>query len=364
MGLSVDWDVARSLAARTAPEDPRAGTDLAHELEAEFDAITPDAEAMVAAETGLPSLAGPARAKTADRMDWVEANLASFDRMSRKLIDKLEEGEDDEPGVFSKLVEPLGVGPKLAGAEVGLLLGWMSGRVLGQYDLLIAEDDNPEDQDWVYYVGPNILTLEQRYGFPRSEFRLWIALHECTHRAQFTGVPWMRAHFLSLVDELIDAVDPDPGRFVEAIKAMAAERKEGKPSRLDEGGLSAVFASPEQRATMEKITGLMSLLEGHGDITMNRAAGELIPSQDRFARVLSQRRKNAPPLTKFVQKLIGLEAKMNQYAHGEHFVLEVEAAGGRALFDRVWEAPEHLPNATEIRDPALWVERMREPAVA
>lgn len=363
MGLSVDWDLARRIAARTAPDDPRAGTDLARALDAEFAAITPDAEAMVAAETGLHSLAGPARAQTADRMDWVDANLASFGRMTKKLIDKLEDGED-EPGPFSRLVEPLGVGPKVAGAEVGLLLGWMSGRVLGQYDLLIAEDDEPDAQDWVYYVGPNILGLEQRYGFPRSEFRLWIALHECTHRAQFTGVPWMRAHFLSLVDELIDSVDPDPGRFVEALKSMAAERKQGKPSRLDDGGLSAVFASPEQRATMEKITGLMSLLEGHGDITMNRAGADLIPSQDRFSRVLSQRRQNAPPITKFVQKLIGLEAKMNQYAQGEHFVLEVERAGGRELFDRVWDAPEHLPTVTEIREPSLWVDRMREPAAA
>ncbi len=363
MGLSVDWELARKIAARTAPDDPSAGSSAALALEAEFAEVTPLAEQLVAAETGLVSSAGLARAKTADRMDWVEANIASFGRMTRKLIAKLEEG-DDEPGPFSKLVEPLGVGPKIAGAEVGLMLGWMSGRVLGQYDLLIAEDEDPDAQDWVYYVGPNIMRLEERYGFPTDEFRLWIALHECTHRAQFTGVPWMRTHFLSLVDELIDSVDPDPGRFLEAVKSMAADRKAGRPSRLDEGGLSAVFASDEQRATMEKITGLMSLLEGHGDITMNRAAGDRIPSQDRFSRVLSQRRSNAPPITRFVQKLIGLEAKMNQYAQGEHFVLSVEAAGGRELFDRVWDAPEHLPTVTEIRDPDLWVARMREPAVA
>ena len=96
----------------------------------------------------------------------------------------------------------MGAGPlapvaqKVAGAEVGALLGWMSTRVLGQYDLLVVEDESPEDQDIVYYVGPNVLALEKRFAFPPREFRLWLALHEVTHRAQFTGIPWLRTHYL------------------------------------------------------------------------------------------------------------------------------------------------------------------------
>ena len=73
------------------------------------------------------------------------------------------------------------LGPKIAGAELGAMLGWMSTRVLGQYDLLVIEDENPEDQDIVYYVAPNVLMLEQRYAFLPQEFRLWLALHEVTH---------------------------------------------------------------------------------------------------------------------------------------------------------------------------------------
>ena len=80
-----------------------------------------------------------------------------------------------------------------------MVLGWMSGRVLGQYDLLVIEEEDPGDQDLVYYVGPNVLALEKQFAFPPEQFRLWLALHEVTHRAQFTGVPWMREHFLGLV---------------------------------------------------------------------------------------------------------------------------------------------------------------------
>ena len=115
----------------------------------------------------------------------------------------------------------------MTGAQVGLVLGWMSTRVLGQYDQLLIEDEHPEEQDIVYYVGPNVVSIERRYGFPAREFRLWLALHEVTHRAQFTGVPWMRDHFLSLVE-------PDPGRGRPGPQAAAgrpAPRRRGDPGR-------------------------------------------------------------------------------------------------------------------------------------
>src|SRR5690606_37892406 len=138
------------------------------------------------------------------------------------------------------------VASRVAGVEVGVVLGWMSSRVLGQYDLLVVEDENPEDQDIVYYVGPNILGLEKRFAFPPREFRHWLALHEVTHRAQCTGIPWMREHFLGLVQETVNTVDPDPKRFAEALGRMATEIRGGR-NPLDDGGVMAVFASPEQR---------------------------------------------------------------------------------------------------------------------
>ena len=368
MSLTVDWETARKVAARVSQQDPFAESYLYRSLGPDFAEFTEQAERLVADATGLvpPS---PARGRVTDRPGWVDANLASFRRMLRPLLDKLGAVQASRTaaasaflgGTPARLAQM--IGPRVAGAEVGLLLGWMSGRVLGQYDLLIAEDDRPEDQDIVYYVGPNILALEKRYGFPPREFRLWIALHECTHRAQFTAVPWLRPYFLSLVNELLDSVDPDPKRFLEAIKSAVDQRRQGG-SPLKDGGVAALLATPEQRVTMAKVSGLMSLLEGHGDITMDRAGAGLIPSQERFSRVLSERRRNASGVNKFVQRLIGLEAKLAQYEEGEHFVREVEASGGRELFDRVWEGPENLPTIDEIRQPSLWIDRMAVPTGA
>ena len=289
-----------------------------------------------------------------DRAGWVHANINSFQRLLRPITDRLDETVASTP--FAPVAR------RIAGAEVGALLGWMSGRVLGQYDLLVIEDENPDDQDIVYYVGPNVLALEKRFAFPPREFRLWLALHEVTHRAQFTGIPWMREHFLGLVKSTVDAVDTDPKQLIDAIGRMATEIRNGT-NPLDEGGLAGLFSSPEQRKVLEQVSGLMSLLEGHGDVTMDRAGADRIPSSVRFGQVLRERRKQNNAMARLLQKLIGLEAKLKQYEQGEQFIEAVEKVGGTELLERAWEQPANLPTIGEIRDPGSWIARI-QPVVA
>lgn len=350
MSDSVDWELAKRVAAKISGREPFADSYHADSLEADFAELTREAEQLVSAETGLVSTAGPATARVTDRMGWVEANIASFQRLLRPITERLDEA------VGSGAMAP--ISRRMAGAEVGALLGWMSTRVLGQYDLLLVEDDRPEDQDIVYYVGPNVLALEKRFAFPPREFRLWLALHECTHRAQFTGVPWMRDHFVSLVNRTLDAVDPDPARMVDALRRLVDEVRAGQKP-LDSGGLATLLATPEQREVIDEIAGMMSLLEGHGDVTMDRAGEGLVPSADRFGRVLRQRRESAKGAAKLVQKLVGLEAKLSQYAQGEEFIERVELAGGPELLANAWRGPEFLPTVDEIREPQTWIDRVR-----
>ncbi len=354
MTSAVDWDVARSIAAKVNRDEPQLDDEARARMNADFDEFTALAEGLVAAETGLSSAAGAARGRVADRSMWVDANIKAFQRLLKPMLDQMAQ----ETGRFS-------VGPKVAGAEVGMMLGWMSGKVLGQYDLLVIEDEEPDQQDIVYYVGPNVAAIEDRFAFPERDFRLWLALHEVTHRAQFTGVPWMRDHFLGLVHETMDDVDPDPGRFVEGIKS-AIETKRGGGDPLADGGLTGVFANDKQKALLDQIGGLMSLLEGHGDVTMDRAGIGHVQGAERFGRVLHARRQNASKFVLLIQRLAGLEAKMKQYAQGEAFIEAVETHGGDALMTRVWDAPEFLPSLAEIREPERWIERMEtpEPVVA
>lgn len=350
---AVDWGLAEKVAVRAAGRDPFADSYHYPSLAADFEELTGIAETQVAEATGLHSASGAARARVTDRPGWVRANVASFQRLLRPITDRLEQ----------HMNTPLApIASRVAAVEVGVILGWMSSRVLGQYDLLVIEDEDPEDQDIVYYVGPNVLGLEKRFAFPPREFRHWLALHEVTHRAQFTGIPWMRQHFLGLVQETVNSVDPDPRRFTEALTRVAGDIRRGR-NPLDDGGIVAVFASAEQRAVLDQVAGLMSLLEGHGDVTMDRAGADQIPSAERFGQVLRQRRQQGNPAVKVLQKLIGLDAKMKQYEQGEAFIERVEDEGGTELLDLAWVEPANLPTIAEIRDPESWIRRVR-PTVA
>ena len=404
MNTLVDWELARRIAHRVADRRPLPPNYNHRSMERDFAAHTAVAEELVAAETGLVSLNGPARGKVTTRAGWIDANIKSFQRLLKPLADRLAGDGGDGGGKNGSAARsgfaangssisgsggsvasssgpnsssangsvpnssnsnkfPARMMQKFAALEVGAMLGWMSTRVLGQYDLLVIENEEApleeDGQDVVYYVAPNIAALEWRHGFPPDEFRLWIALHEVTHRAQFTGVAWLREHFLSLVDQSLNSVSTDPKAFATAMSQIAAARREGR-NPFAEGGIAVLVASPEQREVLDQIMGMMSLLEGHGDVTMDRAGAEHLSEIPRFRSVISHRRSQVGPLARLMRQMMGIEAKMNQYAAGERFIAAVEEAGGTEFLDKAWEGPECLPSMAEIRDPSLWIDRVSD----
>lgn len=246
-------------------------------------------------------------------------------------------------------------GRAMAGAEMGVLMGFLAQRVLGQYDLLVPSDGEA-DVDAVYYVGPNILALEKRYGFRPGDFRLWIALHEVTHRAQFRAVPWMKSYFMSLVDGAMGLIEPDPKRLVRALERAAECARKGR-NPLDDGGIVALFASDEQRVVLDKVQALMSLLEGHGNVVMDRLGKRHVTGQERMSAALKARRQAGGPGAVF-RKLVGIEMKMRQYEIGEEFITHLEETVGIDALDAAWRGPDCLPTMAELEAPERWLERV------
>jgi coenzyme F420 biosynthesis associated uncharacterized protein len=341
----VDWGLAERIGTRLARRSG-ATSELAA-VQWEIDSLTPLAEKLVTDATGLHP-AGAAVVRVVDRPAWVSANLAAFQRLLAPLLERWQERMSGRYNIGADLAG------RVAAVELGSLLGWMSSRVLGQYDLLLAEG---AAGDVVYLVGPNLIGLEHRFGFVPSEFRLWVLIHELTHRAQFTGVPWLGPHFTGLVHRALTLADPDPRQLAEAARVMMKDRTEAR-RRIDQGGVLALVASPEQQAALNDIGGMMALLEGHGDITMDRAAVGHVPSAGRFASVLKARRQGGSPPLRLLRRLIGLESKLNQYEQGERFIEDVERVAGPGAIDRCWQGAEQLPSLDEIRQPARWLERM------
>lgn len=360
----VDWGVAERVASWTVGRKrPPAGYRRV-ELERDFAELTAQAEELVGEATGLrpPS---PARARVTDRAGWVAANVASIRRLLGPTLEKYEARRAAAPslslaGLQARMPGPLaGAGRVASGVQIGLVLAWMSTRVLGQYDILLSNEP-ADDEDIVYYVGPNVTEIEARYGFPPQQFRLWLAMHEVTHRSQFTAVPWLRDHFLSLVDSGLEPMAADPRRMLDAVHRAADEVRAGR-NPLEGSGMIGLIATPEQLEVLERIQALMSLLEGHGDVTMDRAGAASVPGAARFSQVLHERRQQVRGPAKVLQQVLGLEAKLRQYAEGEEFIKAVEKAGGPELFSRVWRGPEWLPSLAEIRSPAAWVARAGAP---
>jgi coenzyme F420 biosynthesis associated uncharacterized protein len=347
----VDWNLALQVARRFAGREPIAASYLGASLRRDFEDVTVEAEGLVSEFTRLRS-PGPAVGMVLDRHGWVEANVSSMRRLLRPFTERVAERVARSP------VAP--IGRRVAGAEMGALLGFLAQRVLGQYDLLVPEETDSVGgplTDAVYYVGSNIIGLEKRFAFRPRDFRLWIALHELTHRAQFTGVPWLRPYFLSLVDRSLGMVDPDPKRLVQALTRAADELRRGR-NPLDDGGLVGLLATPEQRGVISQVQALMSLLEGHGNIVMNHLGRRYVVGQERMARVL-QARRQARGLTAQVQKLFGLEMKMRQYEVGEAFVEAVEREAGLEAIDAAWRGPEWLPTMEELTRPLDWLQRVQ-----
>lgn len=329
-----------------AGHDPLESSYLASSLQDDFNAVTVRAEQLVGEFTGLPCPPDdPARALVLDRQQWVDANLRSFRSTLEPFTTRVAERMAQSP------LAP--AGRTVAGAELGVLMGFLGQRVLGQYDLLGSDEST---SDAVYYVGPNMLVLEKRYGFRPGDFRLWIALHEVTHRVQFRAIPWMKAYFLSLVDDSLQLIEPDPKRLVRALERAAKCAREGR-NPLDDGGLVALFATDEQRAVIDRVQALMSLLEGHGNVVMDRLGKRHVTGQERMSAALKARRQSGGVGAQF-RKLIGIEMKMRQYEIGEQFITHLENTVGIEALDAAWRGPENLPTLAELEAPERWLERV------
>ena len=240
---------------------------------------------------------------------------------------------------------------QLLAFQVGGLLGYLSRRVLGQYDLFLP----PDDRDLVYFVGPNVVELERKYQFPPRDFRLWLALHEVTHRLQFEGVGWLRGYLTGLVAEYVETLELDPRQLIERLRRAREELRQGASWR--EMGVLAMMMTPEQRDTFRKMQAFMSLLEGHASYVMDHLGRGRIETAERMRRTLQDRR-HRPGLNRAVQRAVGLDVKVRQYDLGQRFVEETVAAAGQEGFSRVWERPEHLPTLDEIGQPQAWVDRL------
>ncbi|MFJ1649337.1 zinc-dependent metalloprotease [Streptomyces sp. NPDC088258] len=366
----VDWNLAVATATRLARPGPEVSRDEAREIVAELRRHAKAAEEHVRGYTRMiPEGHEPPDTPVlvVDRAGWVKANVAGFRELLKPLFEKMKDRRSGTPGGAV-----LGaVGGKVTGVEVGMLLSFMSSRVLGQYETFApATRDLPAAADGggrLLLVAPNIVHVERELDVDPHDFRLWVALHEETHRTQFTGVPWLRDHLQGEIQSFLDETDVDPMTVVERLREAAQSLSGGRPEgeRDEEDGRSIVelVQTPGQREILSRLTAVMSLLEGHADFVMDGVGPQVVPSVAEIREKFQQRRASgAGRLDQALRKLLGLDAKLRQYRDGERFVRSVVEEVGMDGFNRVWTSPNTLPTKAEIAKPADWVARVHRKA--
>ncbi|MEW9520754.1 zinc-dependent metalloprotease [Streptomyces tubercidicus] len=368
----VDWNLAVATATRFVRPGPEVSRDEARAIVAELRKHAKSSEAHVRAFTRMaqPDATGEAPHDTpvlvVDRPGWIKANVAGFRAVLKPLLTKMEDRRSTVPGGAV-----LGaVGGKVTGVELGMLLSFLASRVLGQYETFApASRDLPAAAQGgrLLLVAPNIVHVERELEVAPHDFRLWVCLHEETHRTQFTAVPWLRDHIEGEIQSFLGETDIDPGalleRLREAAQSLAGAKPEGEEGEDEERSLVDLVQTPAQREILGRLTAVMSLLEGHADFVMDGVGPDVVPSVAEIREKFQKRRASgAGRLDQALRKLLGLDAKLRQYRDGERFVSAVVEEVGMDGFNRVWTSPNTLPTKQEIAKPADWIARVHRKA--
>jgi coenzyme F420 biosynthesis associated uncharacterized protein len=347
----VDWGLARQIAALAAGRGS--------EEESPFDPVvlSREMEGTVAAYTRLALASPTPPAEVVSRGEWASVNLETLS----KVLDPVAERLDDRLGFAGPLAGALRAGASATlAAEAGLVMGYMSSRVLGQYDVsLLGAETDPR----LLFVGPNLAGAVRDLNVDADSFGRWICAHELTHVFQFQGVPWLREHMSSLLREYVKTLEvriqkgsagglpslPDPGRLVELFR---------------DGGLAALVQSPEQRALMDQVQAAMSVVEGYSEHVMDAIAAEHIPDHEKLRAAMDRRRSSRSAPQRMIERLLGFDVKLRQYEQGKRWADEVAAAAGIEGLNRVWSSPKALPSADELQHPGQWVKRTQPPTLS
>jgi uncharacterized protein (DUF2342 family) len=401
----IDWDVAVATGVRWARPGPQVSLAEARRAVAELHELAALVQQPVREVTGMVSREASGQIAVVDRPGWIRANVDGF----RVVLDPLAQQLREKPGMWPAPGGLLGsVGSRFTGMQMGLILAFLAGRVLGQYELFLPPDpdaaaaataargtgtangtaggragharrpaepgahggDSARDNGSPGYgdvpagrltlVAPNIVMVERELGVPSRDFRLWVCLHEETHRMQFTAVPWLRGYVQSQISEFLLASDLDPAALAERLRAVAevvsgAVRGGGA---ADGDSLIEAIQSPRQRATLDRLTAVMTLVEGHGDYVMDAAGPQVVPSVAEIRARFAARRHSAGRVEQALRRLLGIDLKLKQYAEGARFVRSVVGEAGMAGFNKVWTSPQTLPTKAEIAQPSAWVNRV------
>ncbi|MCD6029813.1 MAG: hypothetical protein K0S78_1987 [Thermomicrobiales bacterium] len=351
----IDWRGARDIAVAMSRDEALSLAER-RTLDAEYRDLVARCVPIVSDYTGDRLPDAPERTFAFDRVDWVNANIDAFEHMFAPLEGIHLLGDKAQQTVAGQLLGTFN--QKILSAEVGLLLGYLGRKVLGQYDLTLLGRE-PMTPGRLYFVEPNIRAAERTLGLPRDQFRMWLALHETTHAFEFEAHPWLRDHFNGMLERYFGFLREDATALrSQGIGGLRFYLERIRAGSGDSGSWLEALMNAEQRELFSAMQATMCIVEGYSNHVMNAVGRDLLPNYSLISRRFEQRLEQRSQADRLLAKLTGLDVKLEQYRLGEQFIDRIVRERGHGFARRVWDGPEYLPTMAEIRQPDLWLARI------
>jgi coenzyme F420 biosynthesis associated uncharacterized protein len=345
LGTAVDWRFAATVGQRLARPGPASSDYTRRQAIDELSSAAAKAEPPVRDVTGLVTNGVVPAARIVDRPEWIGAAAESMRVMTN--------GSEKPRGFITG---------RITGAQTGAVLAFVSSGILGQYDPFASQKEGAKE-GCLLLVYPNIIAVERQLQVAPSDFRLWVCLHEVTHRVQFTANPWLAGYMSQALELLTQDAGEDIGQVASRLADFVRNRGIGSPATDPNAsgilGLVRAVQSEPQREALDRLLVLGTLLEGHAEHVMDAVGPVVVPSVATIRRRFDERRqRKQPPLQRLLRALLGLDAKLSQYTRGKAFVDHVVGRVGMQRFNTVWSGPDTLPMPAEIEDPERWIDRV------
>jgi putative hydrolase len=334
-----------------------------------FDDVVRAVQLMVSEATGI-SAALTVPARTVDRATWSNLTLTSLESVLGALATALAKSAndpDDEatPAAAGMMFSPdmlfSMMMPMLLGVWAGSMIGGLSHRALGQFDLPLPLDGAPT----LLFVARNVDAFAEEWSLPNDELRYALALREVVHGAQ-RAVPWVRERLLRHACAYVGAYEIQP----DAMESQLSGFDPSDPSSME---AIASFSNPDlllsamrserQEPLLAELQRFVSVLEGYTDVVVESIGERMVSSHGRLDEALRRHRLERGDATGFVDRLLGLELDRGHYDAGVAFsrgVME-RSDGSLDQLNRMWSDESMFPTQAEFVAPGLWLARIDLP---
>jgi putative hydrolase len=364
----IGWDAARQLALSIATDGGEEGNvDPLERIRLEQ--LARIAELHVGNATGLPTSFGGTGISIVPvtRGQWATTTLESwrplFERLASSLTPPATPTTPDPSDPLSFMAPLMAMmGPMMMGMTAGSMIGHLSRRSFGQYDLpvpRIAKDD-------VMVIPANFERFASEWSIPADDLRLWVCAQEIAMHSVLR-IPHVRA----TVDEFLSAYaagfEPDPNALEDRLGSMEFDMSD--PAAMS--GMQSMFGDPElllgaiqsqaQRDMLPKFEALIAAMVGYVDHIVDAVGSSLLSNTTMISEAVRRRRVEADDSDRFVERLFGLELTQATYDRGAAFVAGIVERAGNDGLVRLWESERTLPTPAELEAPGLWLARIELP---